>query len=128
MYLRLFFCRAVISRVVLVGTKNGIAVYCAVGWVADQNATNALRSLLRVFKSWIISRAFAHAHKNFTAIVSSVPHPWQFCCSLSRGGFRGGGGGGGASFLKDSTPCRSKGCLLFTILKYPFWWWKLKIF
>ena len=96
----MFFCPAVLSRVVLVRTKNWITVFCMMGWVADTIATNALR-----FFSESLQKL-----KNFSGFRScpqNVPGhgflgPWQFCCSLSRGGFRGWVGGADAFFLRDS--------------------------
>ena len=98
MYLRLFvFCPAVLSRVVLVRTKNWIAVFCMIGWVADTIATNALRFFAESLQKLNNFLGFRSCPQNFGFLG-----PWQFCCSLSRGGFRGWVGGADAFFLRDS--------------------------
>ena len=124
MYLRLFcFLSSSFIQSCSCWNKNWIAVYCAIGWVADKNATNALRFLLRVFRSWIIS-GFCSRPQKFPGHCFLGPSSLTILLFSKQR--RIWGRGAIASFLRDSTPCRPKGCLLFTILKNPFWWRNLK--
>ena len=70
------------------------------GWVADTIATNALRFFSESLQKLKNFSGFRSCPQNFPG--HGFLGPWQFCCSLSRGGFRGWVGGADAFFLRDS--------------------------